>query len=271
MKYIYLDTNIIIDLQNNRNKDIQTTIDELDRSKHKLVFSPAHIEEIAGIVKHHNQPQERADNKLVFLKELTQCHCLLPFPNNTLKLVRRNGINMYLEDPFDTYSRVIEQFDRNIIAEQHQKEKLLRGEFRSDNSVSNLSVNKLLNEYKPRLLKAAKSHHKQMKKDPVLKEYVPKGSLTEKMLKFRSSKSYFPVFEMIVEMCMEYLEYSRFYPDKSKKHISSLHDTTHAIYGAYTDVFVTNDDNFAQKIKGVYDWLGVQTKVVKRSEFIENY
>jgi hypothetical protein len=275
MKYIYLDNNIVIDLKNNRNQGVIDAVDGLKKDGHRIVFSPAHLEEIANTVKHHGQSGENADEKVLFLKELTKSYCFLPYPRNGLVLVRNNGINTYKENPKETYERVFSMHDRNIIAETHQKEKLLNGEqVEASGSINKVKANNsdaqvTLEKYRKDLNKIVRSHHVTMKRHPDLGVFVPRQRITASMLRFAYIRSYFPIFEMVVEKLMEYLESQRYFPDKSEKFVASLHDTSHAIYAAYADVFVTNDGNFARKVKAVYQWLGVETKVMTRKEFLE--
>ena len=273
--YIYLDNNIIIDLKNKRNQGVIDAVDELKKGGHRIVFSPAHLEEIANTVKHHGQSGDSADEKVLFLKELTESYCFLPYPRNGLVSVRNNGINTYKENPKDTYERVFSMHDRNIVAEKHQKEKLLNGEqVEASGSINKIEANNsdvqvTLEEYRKDLNKIVRSHHIIMKRHPDLGVFVPKQRITASMLRFGYIRSYFPIFEMVVEKLMEYLESQRYFPDKSEKFVASLHDTSHAIYAAYADILVTNDGNFARKVKAVYQWLGVETKVMTRKEFLE--
>lgn len=274
MRYLYFDNNILIDLKNKRNLEIKQVVDALDRKVNRVIFSPAHIEEISDVIRHHGQPLEIAHDKLDFLKQLTESYCLLPFPNPYLSPVRNNGINTYKEDPYSTFSRVYGKSNRNVIPEQHQREKLERGEriekekvFNSPDSIMD-AINKL-EKYKIELVKVVNVHHKLMRKNSTLREFVPSKKITLSMIKYEYLRNYFPLLEMVIEKAMENLEYNRFYPDLSDKHVASMHDTTHAIYGAYTDVFVTNDGNFAKKVESVYKWLGVRTKVMTRQQFID--
>jgi predicted nucleic acid-binding protein len=275
MKYIYLDNNIVIDLKNKRHQGVIDVVDRLKNGGHRIVFSPAHLEEIANTVKHHGQSEERADEKVLFLKELTDSYCFLPYPRRNLFSIRNNGINTYKEDPVDTYERVLSMYDRNIIPEQHQKDKLLNGEKIEESGIinkleaNNSDIQVALEEYRKDLKKVVRSHHVRMKRHPDLGKFVPGQHITASMLRFGFIRSYFPIFEMVVEKLMEHLESQRYFPDKSEKYVASLHDTSHAIYAAYSDVFVTNDANFARKVKAVYQWLGVETKVMSRQEFLE--
>lgn len=277
MKYFYLDNNIVIDLKNDRNKDVKSIINSLDRTKNRIVFSPAHIEEIAATVKHYDQTLDTAYEKLEFLKKLTDSYCFLPFPRGNLRLVKSYGVNIYQEDPIDTFTRVFNSYDQNWIPEGHQKQKLTLAEnLEKDGGVSssemnNADMNGILDEFKKELFKIVTVNYKILKKDSIMKQFLPRKPITIGMLRYASLMPYFPMFEMTMEKLMEYLEFNRYFPDKSDKNIASLHDTTHAIYGAYADVFVTNDRRFANKVKAVYKWLGVDTKVMTRAEFIDEY
>ncbi|MCU8505953.1 hypothetical protein M2F98_20975 [Vibrio vulnificus] len=277
MKYIYLDNNIIIDLKNDRNEAIKKIVNNFDRSKYRIVFSPAHVEEVAATVKHYGQTLDVAYEKLDFLNEVTSSYCLLPFPRHNLRSVRTNGVYTYVENPRETFIRVFDLYDRNWIPESHQREKLSLGEsIEESNDIKSSSVNnsdalELLDKYRDELFRVITINYKELKKNKVMRQYIPKKPINIRMLKAAVLMPYFPMFEMAVEKLMEYLEYSRYYPDKSNKNIASLHDTTHAIYGAYADIFVTNDRRFAHKVRAVYQWLGVSTEVMTRDEFIKQY
>lgn len=275
MKYIYLDNNIIIDLENKRNQEVADAVEALKKDGCRIVFSPAHLEEIANTVKHHGRSMESADEKVAFLKELTASYCFLPYPRGNLILVRNNGINTYRENPADTYTRVISMHHRNIIAEDHQKDKLIKGEEVEASGkirkreVNNSDAQEILEKYRISLNKIVRINHVEMKRHPIFGEFVPKQRISASMLRFAYIRSYFPIFEMVIEKLMEHLEIQRYFPDESGKYVASLHDTSHAIYAAYADAFVTNDANFARKVKAVYKWLGVEAIVMTRKEFLE--
>ncbi|WP_157443727.1 hypothetical protein [Curvibacter lanceolatus] len=275
MKYLYLDNNIIIDLKNNRNQEVANAVNRLKKDAYRIAFSPAHLEEIANTVKHHGQSTENAHEKVVFLKELTDSYCFLPYPRCELVSIRNNGINTYKENPMDTYERVISMHDRNIIAENHQKYKLLRGEEVeasgkiSKKEANNSDAQEILEKYRVDLNKIVRSNHLWMKRHKTFSAFVPKQRITASMLRFAYIREYFPIFEMVVEKLMEHLEAQRYFPDDSEKFVASLHDTSHAIYAAYADIFITNDANLARKIKAIYKWLGVETRVMTRNDFLK--
>jgi len=277
VKYFYFDNNIIIDLKNERNESLTSIVSDLGRGDNRIVFSPAHIEEIAGTVKHHEQTTESAHQKLDFLRELTGSYCFLPFPRSNPALIRKNGIYVYKEDPVKPFGRVIDNYEHNYLAEGYQKQRLEYGEYVEDNegisskNVNNTDISGELDLYRKALYRFVISEYKKLKNHPEFKKFVPRERITINMLRFAALNRFFPMFEMVVEKLMEYLEAKRYFPDKSENNISSLHDTTHAIYGAYADIFVTNDRRFSEKVKAVYKWLGVETNVLTRKEFIAEF
>lgn len=104
-----------------------------------------------------------------------------------------------------------------------------------------------------------------------LNEYLPPEPPTCNNINFEFLGKYFPLHEMTIEKVFEFLEIIRYYPDKSTQFLSGLHDTTHAIYAAYCDIFITNDKKLRQKTKATYDWLGIKTSVFTPDEFIEYF
>lgn len=274
MKYIYLDNNIIIDLKNKRSQEVIHAVDRLKNYGHRVVFSPAHMEEIANTVMHYGQSTESAYEKLDFIRNLTESYCLLPYPKPNLILVRNNGIGTYIENPRDTYDRTVLSFYKNKPVEDCRKYKLLEAEknetagFIRKVKANNSDIQTVLERNRENLSNNVNEKLFVLKMGR-LGDFVPMELITTSKIHFSYICQYFPILEFVIENTMEYLEYQRYYPDKSEKSLASLHDTTHAIYGAYADIFVTNDANFSKKLKAVYEWLGVETKVFNRKEFVE--
>ncbi len=271
MKKLYFDHNVIIDIQNSRKKSLQDVVNTLNENKYQIVFSPAHIEEIAAIIMHHNQQPEIVNDKLNFLAALTNSVALLPYHRNNLELIEHDGIFVYREHPKDVYDRVIDNYDRNIIVEKHQQEKLSNGEnFENVHSVSSKETNNInivseLDYFKPRLHQMIIDFWRTY--DSNLKEYMPEICPKCADLNFQYAKNYFPIHQMMIEKLLEFLEVRRFFPDSPNQYLSSLHDTTHAIYAGYCDIFVTNDNKLKQKVSAVYQWMGIKTSVLNANEF----
>lgn len=275
MKKIYFDNNIIIDIKNLRNKVLSEKVAVLNKEEYQIVFSPAHVEEIAGIVKHHGQSDENAEDKLDFLAHITESIALLPFPRNDLKLIEHDGIFVYKEHPKETYKRVIENYNVNYDMEILQKERLINGERfekkygANPKDTNNINIISEINLFKPRLHQIIIENYYALIGSEIGR-FLPNTCPGCNDLKFSYMKNYFSIHEAIIEKLLEFLEVRRFYPDNSINSINNLHDTTHAIYGAYCDIFVTNDKKLKQKMRAAYQWLGIKTNVINSNEFIKH-
>jgi len=78
-------------------------------------------------------------------------------------------------------------------------------------------------------------------------------------------KNYLNKFDYMIalfEILFDFLYSINFYHDKSKNpYKSKIFDVTHAIFASQLDVFITCDQSFFKKVKIIYDFLGIQTKI----------
>lgn len=68
--------------------------------------------------------------------------------------------------------------------------------------------------------------------------------------------------ENIIDNLMKILMSCGFYLEAEKKATSNLHDTTHCIYAAYSDFFITRDRKFKYKVEAIYNYLNIKTQVI---------
>lgn len=273
MKTLYFDHNVIIDIEQKRKPAIVEQTEHLDRNKFQVLFSPAHIEEIAALKMHHGQDENKIKPFLDLLTTITNSNALLPFKKNNIPQVKMNGIYISRENPRDTYDRVIACYSNNSIAENHQREKIARGESIekitgiTSRETNSIDIQKEIEKFKPQLHKIIRENF--LSSSSNLFEYLPKRAPTCNEIKFSYLREYFPLHEMTIEKIFEFLEIRRFYPDKSTQFLSGLHDTSHAIYAAYCDVFVTNDNKLKNKTKEAYKWLGINTLILTPDELVD--
>lgn len=79
---------------------------------------------------------------------------------------------------------------------------------------------------------------------------------------FERISSQHSLVENIIDNLMKtILEYG-FYLEPKQKAVSNLHDTTHCIYAAYSDFFITRDKKLKYKVEAIYKYLGVKTQVI---------
>lgn len=74
----------------------------------------------------------------------------------------------------------------------------------------------------------------------------------------------------VVNILLKVLERAGYYADPFDKLRSHLHDVSHAIYAAAADVFVTGDERYAKRVRAVYHFLGLKTRVVLTGDFIRD-
>lgn len=79
------------------------------------------------------------------------------------------------------------------------------------------------------------------------------------------------LLETYVTICMNVLDKAGYYSDKENdvlKLRSRMNDVSHAIYGAVTNYFITDDTRLAKRIFSTYSFLGIQTKILNTKEFM---
>ncbi len=246
MKKLYLDFNIINYLKDNSLDKVQEVISNFDA--YTIVFSPAHIEEIAVSEKRDNQPKEIINQELDFLYQLAKTNALRP--------VSREECVMYNETPFDCYNRVIKYCNRNDLAEEIEK------------SVIEKAHNFPISEPK---------HMNNLKPEEVLmpfiyRELILMGLLDNRLIEkkdfeqalrwtFDDIKDRFYIYEAYVNAAANLIEQIGFFREKVKKSRSRLHDVSHIIYAGYCDIFITNDKKLFMKTKAIFSLLSIHTKV----------
>jgi len=274
MKTLYFDHNVIIDIQNKRKPVVVEKIESIDSNKYQILFSPAHIEEIAALKMHHGQEEDKINSFLDLLARLTNSNALLPFKRPNIVQVKQFGIYISNENPRDTYDRVILGYENNSVAEAYQKEKIARGDFLesvtgvTSRETNSIDIQKEIDRYKLELYQIILEYYRQSSLS-VLEEYLPAHAPAINEIKFDYLGKYFPLHEITIEKIFEFFEARRFYPDTAAQFLSGLHDTTHAIYAAYCNVFVTNDNKLKNKTAATYKWLGINTLILTPGELID--
>lgn len=86
---------------------------------------------------------------------------------------------------------------------------------------------------------------------------------------FEEISNQYSLMEIIFEFLHSALNKCGYNRDKKDSTvISGIYDTTHSIYGTYCDYFVSSDDRLRKRISAIYYYLGVPTKVITFSDFL---
>lgn len=257
-KKLYLDFNVLIYLKDSEDINLINSIQNLKEKDYLIVFSPAHIEEVAVSEKRYNQPREKTDKDLDFISNFTK--------NNSLRPVTRNNCILFNESPHECYQRVIKDYSKNDLAELIEKNVL------EDAHTNPISEPREMNNKKPEDLLQDIKTKKYILQKLVNNQIIEKKHIKKALQwKFKDIKSKFYIFEAYVDMSARYLEKLGFFREKTKKYRSRLHDVSHIIYSAYCDVFVTNDKKLYNKTKAIYSSLNIDTKIYMKDEFIKKY
>lgn len=220
-------------------------------SEYQFVYSPAHLEELANSIRQKDfKYDSNIEKDLKYLSDLT---------NNVEFLPNfQEGIIIGSECPNRPLERVIKDFDGTILSEQMEQDflenrELIREELSLKIKGSNI-IGILMSS------KAEKLLEKEM-------WYIDYKNFSEKTLfweKYKNNHNFlFTSLPYIVNV-VELLDNN---PEPSRKYRSHLHDTTHMIYATKSDIFVTNDSRLNNKVKEIFNFLGVETKVLNHEEF----
>lgn len=257
-KYVYFDYNIVSYLRKDEFHELTEAFENLDKKSHIVVFSPAHLEDIAVTEMQDNHRSDIAREEVGFLEKI--CH------HNGLRPTRRHEpVEFFDESPFDCYKRVLKYYNRNKIAEYIDKQVLAEANANntpetSPKYMANIPVDTVLSEHKAEII------------SDLAKEFKLSKNETRKILqwKFKQFKKNFALLEGYVNLAANCLEYIGFKREKEENYRSRLHDVSHIIYAAHTNIFVTDDKKLNLKTKAIYSSIDVPTNVMDRKGFI-NY
>lgn len=269
MKKIYLEYNILVRLMSGNEPLLEELIRSIDRTKFQLVYSPAHIEEMAVSTKRNNYPLEKTKNKLAFLSRLTNNTEILPFRRNDVRVIEDLGAYLCEEHPESCYARVSENYKNNDLAEKMEEEFLDEATEKNvhDNDpiiMNNINPEDVLSEpiydlqTKEAIFMSLLSLGKYNKDQ--IRELMGASSELQKFT-FSLIKKDFKVIEVAMQIAFNKLEEIRYRPEKKKDFRSRLHDVSHATYAAYCDHFITEDSKLSDKTKSAYAYLKQETTI----------
>lgn len=221
-----------------------------------VVFSPAHLEDIAVSAMRDNAEKRIIVEEIEFLSKIAQ--------RNALRPVTRNHLVMYDESPQDCYERVVEQYENNDWAEEIEVAIIWDANANpagNPREMNNIEPQEILNRLVYRELIT-----EWLSSKGIINNDERIASLS---WRFSDIENRFSVFEAYINLAANLLEKIGYHREKEDKSRSRLHDVSHIIYGAYSDIFVSADKNMIQKAKAIYSMLEVPTKVIGLNEFYE--
>lgn len=254
MKRLYLDFNVISYLRSGLQPTLTAAFNQAAKDQ-LVVFSPAHLEDIAASAMRDMTPPSITKAEIEFLAEIAG--------RNALRPIDRYLVVLYNESPQDCYARVVDQYDGNSLAEQIEAAVIADAHDQpagSPKEMNNISPADILGNFVHRELIV--SH---LADEGVIDRDEQCEALS---WQFDDLKNRFSVFEAYVNLAANLLEKIGYYREAKDRSRARLHDVSHIIYAAYCDTFVTADRKLAKKAQAIYSLLGICTQVLSDKEFV---
>ena len=253
MKKIYFDTNVLSYLRNGSNLELNARFEQI-ASDDIVVFSPAHLEDIAASAIRDNTDSKIIDEEIEFLHKIAK--------RNGLRPVSRDDVILYDEAPQDCYKRVIDHYGNNDYAEEIESLVI------ADANHNPIGAPREMNNMAPEDVLTPIVYRELIALHLSSRGYIDQSEKVASLKwTFEDLKGRFSVFEAYVNLSANILEKLGYYREKEEKYRARLHDVSHIIYGAYCDVFVSADKKLVKKAKAVYSLLGVPVEAMELSEF----
>jgi hypothetical protein len=254
---IYLDNNLIAYARGGKHKKLNEIIEEKKQAGHVFVFSPAHLEEIAVSEKRTCVSVDTINTDLDFITELCGNHSIRP--------IDKDSVLFDTEYPRECYQRVLELYHYNDLAEE--LEQAIMDNFHDNPAGDPKETN---NQDPVQLF----SHI--INKELLLKCLMTNKSITQlEAISCLKNDDYevvinrFFALQLSVGYLANWLEEIGYFRESRKKARSRMHDVSHIIYAAYSDLLVSNDTKLVKKALVIYSILGIKTNVVPMEKFIE--
>lgn len=275
MKKIYLDMNIYEDVIQNRNIEIENAIKKMRNKKEYFLFSPAHMEELAVILRTEENEEkafhyihERIIN-ISYISDNWEC-----LPSSTSIIHKQ-------EHPYECFKRVIDNYDTTLIAEKNEefifsvRDKASLEEYYNNTDLQGIQTfediqtemrinKKKIGDVNPEDLFDLEEIIKAF--NFLMSDFCDELNNLEKWKDIKDSHS---KIEETIALLYNFLEKIGYKAEGKTKYRSRMHDVSHGIYATSSDIFVIGDKKLYYKTKAIYSLLSIPTRVLNRTEFIE--
>ena len=278
MEKIYLDMNVIVDCLRGKDPLTVSIINKKKSNESIFPYSPAHMEEVAVILKTEkdfHKAKGYIEKHLSYISTLSDNWEYLPSVDN--------GIILKNEEPNTCFERVIDFYGLTEFAEDN--EKFLQC-FRDEKSFSEYLGNNWDNwdtDELPLFDNIQKKHHidkKQINNIPpellfqnanirsaLDAKIVMHGYSFNSLPKYSDIKKKHGEIELLISLLYNFLETIGYRTEKRGKSRSRMHDVTHGIYATSADLFVIGDKRYRKKTMAIYSLLEIPTKVISTDTF----
>lgn len=281
----YLDQNVFVAIVKNERPGLLEHIDKRKAEGVQFPYSPAHIEEVAVILRDHDDPEDPEPAHRLIGYNLW----LIGHVSGGLEILPPEdvaGPSRYVqEEPQVCFQRVIGNYGLTLSAEEitrhlksyksaeifDQVQQEMGSDLRAGPGTPLFETRRRELGIDPQ--KIGNLSETKLFDDPAVKE-----GLRQKLWGYTWNLDTFPQGAALAESfsdrrnvltaVMNYLDEIGYRSDDFDKYRSGMHDVTHSVYAAAADVFVTGDKRYRQRVKAAYHLLGIPTKVLSIEEFM---
>ena len=258
---VYFDFSVFVEANND--KKFRKKIMK-DANNKVYYYSPAHIEEIANILRSTTDDEKKikyVEKNLRFLEILTN--------SNEALFTGEGPVKHIIESPLDTFKRVWNNYELTLVAEEMNRDVLeQRKEIKElfikkgklPNNLGQITETEFVNSVYFR--DCLKIYRDLISKDPFSKDYM-------KFSRWEDIKNKEDLINGHIEQLLNFIERTGYYNDPESKYRNRMNDVSHIIYATSCDVFVTFDIKQMMKARAVYYYYGIPT-VVAGKEFYAN-
>lgn len=249
-KIIYYDYNVFLRWKDGDNAELTLITSRLRTDDIILLYSPAHVEEIACIARVDKNDDETADKYVNEHLKALSCFSknweIVPDPSGKI------GSSIIQESPFDCWeNRVVKGYDLNHILEplRLEKKKNLPTSIIGKKKISNILATSIA--------------------EPLIEKHLGKMNLTMADIPVGELHKNRDLCLNIVSAMFDVLAELGYNREPCEKNRSEMLDICHSIYAAQCDFFITGDKKFREKVGEIYRFLSVPTQVMSINEWIE--
>ena len=249
-KTIYYDYNVFLRWKEGKNAELTHATSLLRTDDFIVLYSPAHVEEIACIARQDKNDDDTADQYVN--QHLRALSCLSKNWEIVPDQSKKNGSAIIRELPSDCWKNiVVKGYELNYLLEslRLEKKKSLPPTIIGKRQIPEILSNPI----------AVELIEKHLGKMNLTMADVLIGKL------HKNSDLCLKVVSAMYDVLAE-LGYKR---EPEKKNRPEMFDICHSIYSAQCDYFITEDKQFREKVREIYRFLNIPTKVMSIAEWIE--
>lgn len=231
---VYLDNNVLVDIEDGR-----YTVNDFLAKDAEYYFSDAHMNEILEAI---GNPKVSQGKRLELISEICGRNCILSGGYREPEVIMMDPIDMYRLSNTPLISHINKVVSNGAGVFERIRE-VLGFDSKIFNNENPENVLRILNQRMQEVLHIG------------LEQYLMRSEAFGGRVLFIT--------------LLNIIDAANYWGDVKSDHseVARLNDSSHAYFAQICDVLVTNDKRMRSKIKAIYSFLGIKTKVLSVKEF----